>query len=563
MSGQWSGMTLSSSMFMSREQAQPEAPAMGDATHAALQAEIASLKAQLSDKSAEISRLRAALPSDNERRLQTIVDRMPGAVAYWDASLTLRYCNDYLNRHWAHKAQPLVGQHMTALLGGRGLERTMAHVHEVLAGRESSGEHVERNGTNAHVSYSPHIEDGVVKGFIVLAMDVSELKAARFAAEQANRAKSDFLASMSHEIRTPLHAVLGFAQVGALQFKQDEAGAHFRHILTAGQLLLGLINDILDFSKIEAGKLSLMPTDMMVAECVERAVDLVREQADRKGLRLHVTRHPDTPSRWLGDVVRIEQILLNLLSNAVKFTDQGEVRLDVWADQAGLHFAVQDTGPGMSAPVQSRLFKPFEQGDASSTRRVGGTGLGLSISKRLVDMMGGQIAVTSTPGQGSRFEVCLPLAVMAPPKPPARLISDVDWLACGLQGVRVLVAEDHHVNQLLLEQFLSNVGAVMHCVDNGVEAVEAVRYAGPGAFDIMLCDIEMPLMDGYQATQAIHQIDPTLPIVGLTAHAFDDARARGLSVGMSDYIIKPFVYEDLMQVMARHARASVSAPSTN
>jgi CheY-like chemotaxis protein len=276
-----------------------------------------------------------------------------------------------------------------------------------------------------------------------------------------------------------------------------------------------------------------------------------------------VTRHPDTPSRWLGDVVRIEQILLNLLSNAVKFTDQGEVRLDVWADQAGLHFAVQDTGPGMSGPVQSRLFKPFEQGDASSTRRVGGTGLGLSISKRLVDMMGGQIAVTSTPGQGSRFEVCLPLAVMAPPKPPARLISDVDWLACGLQGVRVLVAEDHHVNQLLLEQFLSNVGAVMHCVDNGVEAVEAVRYAGPGAFDIMLCDIEMPLMDGYQATQAIHQIDPTLPIVGLTAHAFDDARARGLSVGMADYIIKPFVYEDLMQVMARHARASVSAPGTN
>ena len=544
---------------MTRDQAQPEAPAMSDATHAALQAEIASLKAQLSDKSAEISRLRAASPSDNERRLQTIVDRMPGAVAYWGADLTLRYCNDYLMRHWAHKAQPLVGQHMTSLLGGHGLARTMTHVHEAMAGRASSGEHIERNGLNAHVSYTPDIEDGVVKGFIVLAMDVTELKAARFAAEQASRAKSEFLASMSHEIRTPLHAVLGFAQVGALQFKQDEAGAHFRHILTAGQLLLGLINDILDFSKIEAGKLSLMTSDMMVAECVERAVDLVRDQASRKGLALSVTRHPDTPSRWLGDVVRIEQILLNLLSNAVKFTDQGEVRLDVWADQAGLHFAVQDSGPGMSAPVQSRLFKPFEQGDASSTRRVGGTGLGLSISKRLVDMMGGQIDVTSAPGRGSRFEVSLPLALVAPAQPPVdRLICDVDWLACGLEGVRVLVAEDHHVNQLLLEQFLSNVGAVMHCVDNGVEAVEAVRYAGPGAYDIMLCDIEMPLMDGYQATQAIHQIDPTLPIVGLTAHAFDDARARGLSVGMSDYIIKPFVYEDLMQVMARHARESAS-----
>jgi len=538
-----------------------------DAQRATLQAELASLKGQLREKAAEVNRLRAllheqaasmaqpeAVQSTHERRLQTILDRMPGAVAYWDANLILRFANRRLLAHWASKPQPLLGQHMSTVLSARGYERTLPFVREALKGHSPTGEHHESDGLTAQVSYTPDVENGVVKGFIVLALDVTELKAAQDAAEHANRAKSEFLASMSHEIRTPLNAVLGFAQVGAIRFQGQEASPHFAHILTAGQHLLGLINDVLDFSKIEAGKLNLMPGEMVLDDCIEQALELVRDQAESKGIRLVVERVSGTPGRWQADALRVGQILINLLTNAVKFTPHGEVRLKAWSDEGGLHLAVQDTGLGMPLAVQARLFQPFEQGDGSSTRRVGGSGLGLSICKRLAQLMGGEIVVHSAEGVGSRFEVTLPLPEVAPAPVPAAPVRETDWHAFGLEGLRVLVAEDHRVNQLLMEQFLSNVGAVMVCVDNGQEAVQAVQQAGPGAFDLMLCDIEMPVMDGYQATEQIKQLDPGLPVLGLTAHAFDDARARGLRVGMVDYITKPYVYEELMQGMARHAR---------
>lgn len=562
-------MTLSSSIHLPFDTSEPKGVAKMDldAQRAALQAELTSVRAQLRDKSAEANRLRALLherqaspdrlardQTNHERRLQTILDRMPGAVAYWDANLILRFGNSRLMRHWADKPQPLLGQHMSRVLSAKGYERTLPFVREALAGRESSGEHHESDGLTAHVSYTPDIEDGLVRGFIVMALDVSELKAAQDAAEQASRAKSEFLASMSHEIRTPLNAVLGFAQVGAMRFEGHESNPHFTHILHAGQHLLSLINDVLDFSKIEAGKLNLQPGEMVLDDCIEQALELVREQAQSKGLRLVVERASGAPSRWQADTLRVGQILINLLTNAVKFTQRGEVRLSAWGDAQGLHLAVQDTGPGMAQPLLARLFEPFEQGDGGSSRRVGGTGLGLSISKRLAQLMGGHIAVRSAEGVGSRFEVVLPLPVVVPVAPIVSDVKQTDWHAFGLEGLNVLVAEDHHVNQLLLEQFLSNVGAVMTCVDNGLEAVEAVRAAGPGVFDLMLCDIDMPVMDGYQATEHIMQLDPGLPVLGLTAHAFDDARARGLKAGMVDYITKPYVYEELMKGMARHAR---------
>jgi len=224
-------------------------------------------------------------------------------------------------------------------------------------------------------------------------------------------------------------------------------------------------------------------------------------------------------------------------------------------DDTGLSLIVQDTGPGMDAQMQSQLFKPFVRGDGSSTRRAGGTGLGLSICKRLVDMMEGRIIVDSTPGLGSRFEVRLPLALLPEPAPQVPPPAEATrWETHGLDGARVLVAEDHRVNQLLLEQLLLSVGVRITMVNNGVEAVDAVKRAGQGAFDLLLCDIEMPLMDGYQATEAILQMDPGLPVLGLTAHAFEEARAKGLRAGMVDYLVKPFVHDELMRLMARHAR---------
>ncbi len=506
---------------------------------------------------AEVIRLRAqvrTLQADNAR-LSTVLDSMPGAVAYWDTQLVLRYCNRRLARHWRHKGEALVGRHMSTLLSGAGYQRTLPFVQAALSGQEASGEHRESNGLIAHVSFTPDSQDGRVRGFVVLAMDITELEQAKALAEQASKAKSAFLASMSHEIRTPLNAVLGFAQVGALRHAGQEAGGHFEHILQAGRHLLGLINDVLDFSKIEAGKLELQIGEMVLAEVIEQAMDLVREQARCKGLQLVLVCEPDVPPCWRADGLRVGQILINLLTNAVKFTDRGEVRLTVGADAQGLRLTVQDTGQGLAPALLAQLFDPFVQGDGSSTRRAGGTGLGLSICKRLVDMMGGRIVVDSAPGLGARFEVGLPLSVVQPTVGAPRAMDEASpWEAYGLRGLWVLVAEDHRVNQLLLEQLLLNVGVQVHMVDNGQEAVEAVRQAGPGAFDLLLCDIEMPVMDGYQATQHIARLDPGLPVLGLTAHAFEDARVRGLQVGMADYIVKPYVYEDLVGLMARHAR---------
>lgn len=533
---------------------------------AALRREIALLRAQLQMRTQSLE------------RLQTVLDRMPGAVAYWDAELVLRFVNRKLAGHWAHKAQPLLGRHITQVLSPRGWENTRPYVELALAGQACSCEHVEA-GLTAQVSYTPDVVEGRVAGFIVMALDVSELKQARADAEQASRAKSDFLASMSHEIRTPLNAVIGFAQLGAMRHAGEAPAESFSHILQAGRHLLGLVNDVLDFSKIEAGKLALLPTAMRLDDVIEQATNLVGQQARDKGLSLLVEREPGLPDHWLVDGLRLDQVLVNLLTNAVKFTDQGSVLLRVKAApapeagraalQTGLLLQVHDTGAGMSPDQLARLFQPFEQGDASRTRRVGGTGLGLSICKRLVDLMDGRIEVDSNPGRGTRFDVWLPLQAVVPvaepvdegqPSPASRLAMGLQTHreapapAATLSGMRILLAEDNPVNQLLLTQYFRNQGVRVHAVADGQAACEAVAQGGVGAYDAVLCDIEMPVLDGFAATARMLAIDPGLPVIGLTAHAFEDARLRGRDSGMRDYLTKPVIFESLNACLLRHAR---------
>ena len=538
----------------------------GDADDpAALRREIALLRAQLQVRTQSLE------------RLQTVLDRMPGAVAYWDADLVLRFVNRRLAGHWAHKAQPLLGRHITQVLSPRGWENTRPFVERALAGQACSCEHVEA-GLTAQVSYTPDVVDGRVAGFIVLALDVTELKQARADAEQASRAKSDFLASMSHEIRTPLNAVIGFAQLGAMRHAGEPSAESFSHILQAGRHLLGLVNDVLDFSKIEAGKLALNPAVTRLDDVIEQATNLVAQQARDKGLDLRVERAPGLPERWLVDGLRLDQVLVNLLTNAVKFTDRGGVTLRVQAEPqgatSGLLLRVEDTGAGMSAQQRARLFQPFEQGDASRTRRVGGTGLGLSICKRLVDLMGGRIEVDSEPGRGTRFDVWLPLQAVeqapvdagaaaalagdavskATSANPAPAPSAVPTLA----GLRILLAEDNPVNQLLLKQYFCNQGARVQVVCDGQAACDAVTEGGAGAYDAVLCDIEMPVLDGFAATARMLELDPGLPIIGLTAHAFEDARQRGENSGMRDYLTKPVIFEALNACLLRHARRATA-----
>jgi len=501
--------------------------------------------------------------ADKEQYLQSILEGMPGLVAYWGADLRLQYSNQqHRIRLSRDKVNGDVGFTMQDILGPERFEHARRHVARVLQGEVVEFEvgpvqDPAREGDSFYqVNYMPDLRDGQVAGFIAMGFDITTVKHAEAAAEAASRAKSEFLANMSHEIRTPLNAVLGLAQVAQRQHSGQPVAETFTHILQAGQHLLGVINDVLDFSKIEAGKLDLQVGRVDITELIDKAVGMVSGLARAKGLSLRVTRDPLLAEAYAGDPVRIAQLLINLLNNAVKFTDSGKVELMLRVHQGGVAMLVSDTGPGMSADVQARLFKPFEQGDGSSTRKVGGTGLGLSICRRLADLMQGRIEVRSQPGQGADFEVWLPLLPMLTHhvgRGPAHGVAGhalpgTVWRP-RLQGVHVLVAEDHPINQLVLQQLLQAEGASQSMVANGAMAVDAVTAALAGtrrAIDVLLCDIEMPVMDGYEATRRIRELSPELPIIGLTAHAFDDARRRGEAVGMSDYLTKPYMVEDLV-----------------
>jgi signal transduction histidine kinase len=389
----------------------------------------------------------------------------------------------------------------------------------------------------------------------------AELEASRQEAVHLARIKSEFLANMSHEIRTPLNGVLGLAQIGA----RDNTGPArqvFEQINTSGRLLLGILNDILDFSKIEAGKLHIHLQPMHIGDLLARAVAMVEERAREKCLRLHIQLDPALPPRCLSDALRVEQILLNLLSNAVKFTDAGEVRLsaslghDEHTHHEQLVLTVMDTGIGMTPGQLDALFRPFEQADNSTTRRYGGTGLGLSISKRLAELLGGQIQSHSTHGEGSRFEVVLPLlreAAAAEPTEHAPAASAATPLVqTRLTGVRVLAAEDNHVNQLVLSELLAFEGASVTMCDSGVAVMDSLARHGAMAFDIVLMDIQMPLMDGYEATRRMRAIAPGLPVIGQTAHAMSEEHGKCREAGMVDLVVKPIELEALVAAIRRH-----------
>jgi len=412
------------------------------------------------------------------------------------------------------------------------------------------------------VIYTSHPirKDGHIVGAVVSFLDNTQRKAAEDAREQARRAaerlaraKSEFLSNMSHEIRTPLNAILGLAQVGARETVGQKVEGTFLHILDSGQLLLGVINDVLDYSKIEAGKLSLEQEPVILPALIERAGRMVSERALARGLEFHVERDPGLPAACLGDELRLSQVLINLLINAVKFTEKGRVTLAAESREGRIVFRISDTGIGMSREQMARLFQPFEQADGSTTRRFGGTGLGLSITKRLVDLMGGEIRVESEEGKGSSFEVWLPLAETVLPtiaEASARTDSQ-SGKNPRLLGISILAAEDNEVNRLVLEELLSFEGAQLTCVENGRLLVECVERTGPAGWDIVLTDVQMPEMDGYDAARRIHAFAPTLPIIGLTAYALPEERERCLAAGMADHVTKPVDIHLLVETILR------------
>ncbi len=418
--------------------------------------------------------------------------------------------------------------------------------------------HTDGHPVPVEMATRPVVEKGVLVGAVVSIVDRSAQRAAAqarenalVAAENLARARSEFLANMSHEIRTPMNGVLGFAQIGQRNYKDpDKARNAFEKILTSGNQLLGVVNEILDFSKIDAGKLHVEASEMSLDDALDHALELVADRARAKGLDLRLEKAADLPSSCIGDPLRLGQVLLNLLTNAVKFTEAGSVTLSAALQGGQLVFRVTDTGIGMTPDQLGYVFNPFQQADGSTTRKFGGTGLGLAICKRLVELMQGEIRVESTPGAGSRFEVRLPCVEPAT-HPATGHAPPVTLPDKPLAGISILLAEDDPINQLMLEVNLEDDGARLVIVGDGATAVERVIADGPQAYDIVLMDLQMPVMDGYEATRRILELAPGLPIIGQTAHAFGEDRDKCLAAGMAAHIAKPIDPQALVTLVLR------------
>jgi PAS domain S-box-containing protein len=416
--------------------------------------------------------------------------------------------------------------------------------------------------------------DGGAARLIGVNIDVTEHRRAEIAllkmssittqrAEDANRAKSQFLANMSHEIRAPMNAVIGLSYLLAetpLDAAQREL---LGKIQVSSKSLLAILNDVLDLTKIEAGELIVESTVFSPYSLLRGICDVIAIQAQAKGIDFDVEMADDLPIAVQGDATRLGQILTNLLVNAVKFTDRGGVTLRVTQllETPGvttLRFLVRDTGIGISPAAQAHLFAPFSQADASITRRYGGTGLGLSIVKSLAELMGGKISMESTPGVGSAFSVDLKFVPTAPEllAVPQNFAETPQRQA--LADVRILLVDDSDINLDVTKRILELHGAELQLANNGLEACDRLR-AQPYDFDVVLMDVQMPLLDGYQATRYIRAelglVD--LPVIALTAGALSSERQRAVAAGMDDFIIKPFDAPTLISTILRHVRISV------
>jgi signal transduction histidine kinase/AmiR/NasT family two-component response regulator len=387
--------------------------------------------------------------------------------------------------------------------------------------------------------------------------ELVESRVAQESAEAATALKSQFLANMSHEIRTPLNGMLGMVQVLEMEPLTHAQKNRVRTIRESGETLLQILNDILDFSKIEAGKLELVPTDFDLGPTIEALTLTFADSARVKGIGLDCNVDPAARGIWRGDVARIRQILANLLSNAVKFCDTGRVSLSVKGLADGLAFTVVDTGVGIAPDELPKLFEKFSQVDSSSTRRFGGTGLGLAICRELAHMMAGEITVSSELGRGSMFRLTLPLErigdadplasapVAAPAAPVAASVAE--------RRLRILAAEDNETNQRVLAALLEPTGADLVMTANGREAVDA--WLDNGHFDLILMDIEMPLMNGETAAREIRGLEAEgklapIPIIALSANAMSHQIEVYLAAGMSAHVAKPIDAKQLYAVIA-------------
>jgi PAS domain S-box-containing protein len=426
------------------------------------------------------------------------------------------------------------------------------------------------DGRTYERSSIPHLLEGKVIGWVWSFRDVTErrraieeLRRARHAAEAANRAKSEFLANLSHEIRTPLNTIVGITDLLADNSANAERRQYLEMLRRASGILLGLVGDVLDLSKIEAGRIDLRKAPLHLHELVNDAVQLLQPAAAKKGLDLTAIILPEVPQTVVGDQNRLRQILLNLLGNAIKFTEKGSVTARVENDLVPgmILFTIIDTGIGIPAARLASVFEDFEQADPEISRQYGGTGLGLGIARRLVDLMDGRLWVESEPGRGSRFHFTVrlerpfaeptsgsprrddsPVPGTSEPSPPAR------------RAARILLVDDSDDNRALFGFYLKHTPYQLDMADNG--AVAVLKFQS-NPYDLVIMDLQMPVLDGYEATRAIREFEaerrrPPTPILALTAHALDEKLERSLADGCTGFLTKPVTREQLMTAIRKH-----------
>ena len=544
-------------------------------------------------------------------RLQAVIDTAVDGVIIIDATGTIEVYNPACRRMFGYRAEEALGQNVRMLMPEphkSAHDQYLTNYHKsgrqkiIGIGREVEGRRKDgslfpidlsvsvaaHGGTSAFVGILRDISDRKVAEATIKAREqelqrrVGELEAARTrleqqgrelsaaadelakardTAEQANTAKSEFLAMMSHEIRTPLNGVTGMTGL-LLDTELDREQRHFAEtILESGDALMTILNDILDLSKIEAGKIVLEDTDFVPHKVADSVVELLSARARAKTLEIGAHVAADVPRVLRGDDGRLRQILLNLIGNAIKFTSEGGVSLKIaktgeTAEAVILRFEVIDTGIGIAPEVQAKLFSRFTQADSSTTRKYGGTGLGLAICRELVSLMGGEIGIESRPGEGSTFW----FTASFKPAPHAAWSDPVEEAPAPVaEGRRILVAEDNKVNQMLAVKLLDKAGHRADVVGNGIEAIDAVRKR---PYDAVLMDMQMPEMDGLEATRRIRALAgdiAAIPIIAMTANARPEDRWKCLDSGMNDFVTKPI---DRVELLNKVAHWTSGAPYT-
>jgi PAS domain S-box-containing protein len=514
------------------------------------------------------------------RRLAMIAEQAYEGIAYADLERIIQFANlSWAKMHGYETADELIGKPLSIFHTEEQLKTDVIPFNEeVKKNGRNMGEvgHVRKDGTKfpAEMTVSLFRNDQAEPiGVIGFANDITlrkqaenKLNQAKDEAERANQAKSEFLANMSHEIRTPMNAILGFSDLLVDEDLTEEQRGYVLAIRESGQNLLSLINDILDFSKIEAGRLDTEIIDCPLGPLLAGVESMMNSEAEKKGLAFEIRFDKNLPARIRSDPARLRQCLINLTNNAIKFTRTGHVLIKASLREINAEphicFEVEDTGIGIPTDKQEAILKSFTQADGSTTRKFGGTGLGLTITKQLAGLLGGNLTVKSEPGKGSVFSLTIPANIDLKSQPllveadlTLKKDNKSDQSATGQFAGRVLIAEDVKTNQLLIKSFLEGIGLEVTFAENGKQAVQKAQAH---SFDLIFMDIQMPEMDGYEATRTLRRKSVTTPIIALTAHAMEGDQEKCLNIGMDDYITKPIDKNVLIAVLKRWLRQSGS-----